>query len=297
MVSRRPDVFSELGSLGSPMNHRNDAFWMSIRLGTSSTFSSLEKVLRTRGEVVSGKAKPPGRARRGNQAGRIRTKGATENPIRGLLLTQTRSVSLAAGWASATGYLQSLYRKPPGGQVAEPESVVAVEDAANRAQALLQVGRVRLLHDLALLLRRVHDLARLQRDGDVVAVAEQVAGLERPQRHLVPGGLLLVGVARQQHPEAAMHGLHEARAVDDLDRDAAPLVGTAQEHQGGLGDCLAACLAPRRGQRLGAKARRRQPGAHVAVGRLRYHHHVRALLGQRLAERVGFEVALVAVGQ
>src|SRR5689334_18602024 len=65
MVSRSPDVFSELGSLGSPMNHRNDAFWMSIRLGTSSTFSSLEKVLRTRGEVVSGKAKPPGRARRG----------------------------------------------------------------------------------------------------------------------------------------------------------------------------------------------------------------------------------------
>src|SRR4051794_16876110 len=74
------------------MNHRNDAFWMSIRLGTSSTFPSLEKVLRTRGEVVSGKAKPPGRARRGNQAGRIRTKGATENPIRGRLLTQTRSV-------------------------------------------------------------------------------------------------------------------------------------------------------------------------------------------------------------
>src|SRR6476646_5172194 len=121
MVSRRPDVFSELGSLGSPMNHRNDAFWMSIRLGTSSTFSSLEKVLRTRGEVVSGKAKPPGRARRGNQAGRIRTKGATENPIRGLLLTQTWSVSLAAGWASATGYLQSLYRKPPAGQVGEPD--------------------------------------------------------------------------------------------------------------------------------------------------------------------------------
>src|ERR671939_55339 len=89
MVSRRPDVFSDAGSLGSPMNHRNDAFWMSIRLGTSSTFSSLEKDLRTRGEVVSGNAKPPGRARRGIQAGRIRTKGATENPSREQLPTQT----------------------------------------------------------------------------------------------------------------------------------------------------------------------------------------------------------------
>src|SRR6185503_16650928 len=59
MVSRRPEVRSDSGSLGSPMNHLNDAFWMSIRLGTSRTFSSLENVLRTRGGVVSGNAKPP----------------------------------------------------------------------------------------------------------------------------------------------------------------------------------------------------------------------------------------------
>src|SRR3954467_13038135 len=257
IVSRRPDGFSELGSLGSPMNHRNDAFWMSIRLGTSSTFSSLEKVLRTRGEVVSGKAKPPGRARRGNQAGRIRTKGATENPIRGRLLTQTRSVVPAAGWASATGLPAVTIPKAPRRSSGRAGSVVAVEHAADGAQTLLEVRRMRLLHDLALLLRRVHDLARLQRDRDVVAVAEQVAGLHRPQRHLVPGGLLLVGVARQQHPGGSMHGLHQAGAVDALDREAAPLVGSTQEHQRGFGDRLAARLPPRGGQRLGAKARRR----------------------------------------
>src|SRR5438105_3401594 len=97
MVSRRPEAFSEAGSFGSPMNQRNDAFWMSIRLGTSRTFSSLEKVLRTRGEVVSGNAKPPGRARRGNQAGRIRTKGATENPSRLQLPAQTGVAGPARG--------------------------------------------------------------------------------------------------------------------------------------------------------------------------------------------------------
>src|SRR6059058_3039853 len=97
IVSRRPEAFNEAGSLGSPMNQRNDAFWMSIRLGTSRTFSSFEKDLRTRGEVVSGNAKPPGRARRGNQAGRIRTKGATENPISGRLFTQTGSAAPARG--------------------------------------------------------------------------------------------------------------------------------------------------------------------------------------------------------
>ena len=65
------------------MNHLNDAFWMSIRLGTSRIFSSLENVLRTRGEVVSGKAN----ASRGAYEGRygwawFRTNGATEKPIR-----------------------------------------------------------------------------------------------------------------------------------------------------------------------------------------------------------------------
>src|SRR6516164_8134509 len=116
IVSRRPEVFSEAGSSGSPMNHLNDAFWMSIRLGTSRTFSSLEKDLRTRGEVVSGNAKPPGRARRGNQAGRIRTKGATDNPSRVQLPTQTGAASPDPRefCHPRTGYLRSTI--PQGGE-------------------------------------------------------------------------------------------------------------------------------------------------------------------------------------
>src|SRR6185295_19858335 len=60
MVSRRPEVAKDFGSDGWPMNHRNEAFWMSMRLGTSRTFSSFENVLRLRGAVVlAGKASPP----------------------------------------------------------------------------------------------------------------------------------------------------------------------------------------------------------------------------------------------
>src|SRR6188472_2283257 len=60
MVSRRPEVVKDFGSSGWPMNHRNEAFWMSMRLGTSRTFSSFENVLRLRGAVVlAGKASPP----------------------------------------------------------------------------------------------------------------------------------------------------------------------------------------------------------------------------------------------
>ena len=49
IVSRRPEMASEAALAGSPMNHRKEAFWISIRLGTSSTFSSLEKVRRLLG--------------------------------------------------------------------------------------------------------------------------------------------------------------------------------------------------------------------------------------------------------
>src|SRR5689334_23559502 len=42
MVSRRP----------SSRNHWNEAFWMSIRLGRSRTFSIREKDLRARGEAT-----------------------------------------------------------------------------------------------------------------------------------------------------------------------------------------------------------------------------------------------------
>src|SRR5690242_19618415 len=79
MVSRRPDVASDAGSPGSPMNHLNDAFWMSIRLGTSRIFSSLENVLRLRGEVVSGNANASRGASRGS-IWRGRGSGPTAQP-------------------------------------------------------------------------------------------------------------------------------------------------------------------------------------------------------------------------
>src|SRR3954447_21716774 len=79
IVSRRPDEASDDGSPGVPMNHLKDAFWMSIRLGTSRIFSSFEKVLRTRGEVVSGKANASRGALRGS-VWRGRGSGPTAQP-------------------------------------------------------------------------------------------------------------------------------------------------------------------------------------------------------------------------
>src|SRR5690349_1806874 len=79
MVSRRPDVASDAGSPGSPMNHLNEAFWISIRLGTSRIFSSLENVLRLRGEVDSGKANAARGASRGS-IWRGRGSGPTAQP-------------------------------------------------------------------------------------------------------------------------------------------------------------------------------------------------------------------------
>src|SRR3954462_4087637 len=110
IVSRRPDVFSDAGLLGSHMNHLNDAFWMSIRVGTSRTFSSLENVLRTRGEVVSGNAKPPAGLER-----EIRRVGsgprAQPRTLSGCPIPRKQGQSAPpAGWASAAGYLGSLYR-------------------------------------------------------------------------------------------------------------------------------------------------------------------------------------------
>src|ERR671917_136714 len=83
IVSRRPDVCSVAGSDGSPMNQRNEAFWMSMRLGTSRTRSSLENVLRLLGAVISGKAALLPRGTKGEKEdGSLRTNGgATGNPI------------------------------------------------------------------------------------------------------------------------------------------------------------------------------------------------------------------------
>src|SRR4051812_15323836 len=103
IVSRSPDVFRDAGSLGSPMNQRNDAFWMSIRLGTSSTFPSFEKVLRTRGEVVSGKAKPPGRARRGIRLVGSGPRAQPRTLAGGDCSCKQGRATPPAGWASADG--------------------------------------------------------------------------------------------------------------------------------------------------------------------------------------------------
>ncbi len=69
IVSRRPDDLQRVGDhWGSPMNHRNDAFWMSIRLGTSRTFSSLENVLRILGASCFRQSKASRGALRGSEA-------------------------------------------------------------------------------------------------------------------------------------------------------------------------------------------------------------------------------------
>jgi hypothetical protein len=101
---------------------------------------------------------------------------------------------------------------------------------------------------------------------------------------------------RQQQTEPAVHRLHQAGAVQPDHGHAAPLVGRAEEHQGGVGDRLAAGLAAGGRERLGAQARSGKPGSQVAVGRLRDDHDVCALLGQRLAKRVGADEPLHGLG-
>src|SRR5690349_14105146 len=94
IVSRRPEAASDLGSAGSPMNHRKEAFWISIRLGTSSTFSSLEKVRRLLGAwVLAGKASPPEGLVEKNQRAWNRTNGATTKGISTTGSPQTRTRS------------------------------------------------------------------------------------------------------------------------------------------------------------------------------------------------------------
>src|SRR6476619_4236825 len=116
MVSRRPEVAKDFGSSGWPMNHRNEAFWMSMRLGTSRTFSSFENVLRLRGAVVlAGKASPPA-----GLVGELRSvvpdQGATPKGSRGEPCPQ-RTGGRAAGGANFSSpqqcYLGSLYRDRP----------------------------------------------------------------------------------------------------------------------------------------------------------------------------------------
>src|SRR5262249_55876147 len=133
-----------------------------------------------------------------------------------------------AGWVRPVQGRSWRLGRP--GQVPEPPSswdqaslVLAVEDAAHGAQALLQLGRVLLLDHLAVLAGCVDDAVVAQVDRDVVAVAEQVAGAGLGVADLLAHRLLLVGVAREQLAEAAVHGLHEPRAVEPDHGHAAPL--------------------------------------------------------------------------
>src|SRR5207342_3855787 len=61
-------------------------------------------------------------------------------------------------------------------------SVFGLVDAPNGADARLQILWMRLVDDLPLLLAGVHDLALARPDGDVVAVADEVARLGRAER-------------------------------------------------------------------------------------------------------------------
>src|SRR3954452_15141064 len=123
IVSRRPETASDLGSAGSPMNHRKEAFWISIRLGTSSTFSSLEKVRRLLGAwVLAGKASPPeglegGFKRRGTgptaQPRRVSARQVPRKRGRGRRLRQ----GILMGNSTCGGVpLAQLYRVPRSGQ-------------------------------------------------------------------------------------------------------------------------------------------------------------------------------------
>src|SRR3954447_5023891 len=156
IVSRSPEVFRDAGSLGSPMNQRNDAFWMSIRLGTSSTFPSFEKVLRTRGEVVSGKAKPPGRARRGIRLVGSGPRAQPRTLAGGDCSCKQGRATPPAGWASADGVPVGHYTRScrtvksrfPGSEngIRAPRVVPSQATSAELPRSALGV-RMRLRHD------------------------------------------------------------------------------------------------------------------------------------------------------
>src|SRR3954454_7159868 len=105
IVSRRPEVCRDAGSRGSPMNQRKEAFWMSIRLGTSRTFSSLENDRRTLGAVISGKAALLPRGTKGMKGGWT---GQTAQPRRVSAETDSRK-RVDAGAALSRGRQQGHY--------------------------------------------------------------------------------------------------------------------------------------------------------------------------------------------
>src|SRR5947208_3047314 len=115
MVSRRPEAPNDFGSDGWPMNQRNEAFWMSMRLGTSRTFSSFENVLRLRGAVVlAGKASPPA-----GLVGELRSvvpdQGATPKVSRGGPCPQRTGERAACGpnFPSRSGAISAHYTAGP----------------------------------------------------------------------------------------------------------------------------------------------------------------------------------------
>src|SRR6185312_12559258 len=274
------------------------AFVAALSEIASISRSSSARVSAVSGCMLSSRPPPPGT---GASPARMRSSGSIRPPHASLHSAAEIStlIVLAAGsgtWAARSWRRPLRTSTAATASTAAPGLVLGLVQAADGAHARLQLGRVRLVDHLAGVLGGVDDAALADPDRDVVAVADQVAGLGLAQRHLAAGGLLLLRVVREEQAEAAVDGLDEAGAVEAVNGDPAPLVRRPQEHERGLGDRVAAGLAPGRGQRLGAQARGDEPCAQVAVGGLGHDDHVGAVLLERLAERVGLDPAAEAVG-
>ena len=93
-----------------------------------------------------------------------------------------------------------------------------------------QLGRLILLDHSpdALPPGRVQDLPVAEPEGDVVAVADEVASPQLVARNRHRHRLLLVGVARDEPSKPAIRHMDEAGTVDALLGQSAPLVRTAE---------------------------------------------------------------------
>src|SRR3989304_5420843 len=92
----------------SSMNHLKEAFWMSIRLGTSSTWSRREKLLRSRRAatfVAKSYDLPPGRVER--------TMGVRHRGTAARLASVADSPDSPQGKPSTVGLLAPPYRALP----------------------------------------------------------------------------------------------------------------------------------------------------------------------------------------
>src|SRR5438445_13198123 len=109
----------------SSRNHWNEAFWMSIRLGRSRTFSILEKDLRARGEATLlvkeeaslGDVRAQANFRRAN----VRTDGTSAQPARVPEVTP-----LPQAWPTAVAGCAANRSEPPGPAQGVPGTAQAV---------------------------------------------------------------------------------------------------------------------------------------------------------------------------